>query len=133
MINQGRSPEAVAMAARLAARDKGLFESVRAALAKAGVTGQLTKDENGALILSLKGAAIRDLSPLKGLRLASLDLSYTPIADLSPLRGMPLTRLDLWGCSAVMNIEAVRGMPLTNLVLNQTRVSDLSPLNGMKL
>ena len=51
---------------------------------------------------------VRDLSPLKGLKLRSLRLIETPVTDLSPLEGMPLR--DLWFSPAQIKrgMEAVR-------------------------
>jgi formylglycine-generating enzyme required for sulfatase activity/serine/threonine protein kinase/tetratricopeptide (TPR) repeat protein len=53
----------------------------------------------GLQILSCKGSGpgigkLSDLSPLKGMRLKSLDCRYTRVTDLLPLRRMPLEELD---------------------------------------
>jgi serine/threonine protein kinase len=76
--------------------------------------------------------AVKDLTPLKGLRLKFLDTSHTTVSDLSPLKGMKLTVL--W-CdqSLVSDLSPLRGMPLKELRCPYTRVSDLNPLKGMPL
>jgi Leucine-rich repeat (LRR) protein len=97
---------------------------------------------------------IRDLTPLKGLRLEMLDLSQNAdLADLRPLAGMPLKRLGLFATSVsdltplkgsklevlqlagtrVTDLKPLKGLPLKMLVVNDTAVSDLTPLEGMPL
>ncbi len=75
---------------------------------------------------------ISDLSPLLGMPLTSLDCDLTKTADLSPLEGMPLTYLNI-GRTRVTDLSPLRGMPLTFLWVGGPDVSDLSPLAGMKL
>ncbi|MEE9603173.1 MAG: leucine-rich repeat domain-containing protein [Thermoguttaceae bacterium] len=72
---------------------------------------------------------VRDISPLSGLPLDALDLSFCHISDISDLKGMPLTKLFLEG-TAVSDISVVKEMPLEILYLASTRVKDLSPLAG---
>ncbi len=73
-----------------------------------------------------------DLSPLRGMRLHTLDCFCCPVEDLSPLRGMPLVSLSLWGTRAG-DLTPLRGTRLKRLWLNVTPVADLSPLQGMPL
>lgn len=75
----------------------------------------------------LRGAGIRDLSPLAGLEFELIGLADNPVSDLSPLRGMPLSVLDLEE-TQVSDLSPLAGMPLRSLWLNKTPVSDLSPL-----
>ncbi|MBI3863280.1 MAG: protein kinase [Planctomycetia bacterium] len=96
---------------------------------------------------------LADLSPLKGMPLASLSCVYSQVSDLSPLKGMPLTELEIWaspvsdwspltelpltsfncGGSPITDLSFLQGMPLTFLNCCQTRLSDLSPIRGMNL
>ncbi len=77
-------------------------------------------------------APLRDLSPLKNMRLNELDVSTTSVKDISCLRGMPIRTLDIsW--TAVDNIGALAGMPLERLRCNSAPIRDLSALAGMSL
>ncbi len=73
-----------------------------------------------------------DLSPLKGMPLTILNFVNTQVSDLSPLQGMPLAYLQCYG-TQVSDLSPLQGMPLKSLACNSTQVSDLSPLKGMKL
>ena len=76
---------------------------------------------------------LADLSPLKGMSLATLWCGKNPVSDFFPLKGMPLTFL---GCeqTPVSDLSPLKGMPLTILWCgNGPRISDLSPLKGMQL
>ena len=75
---------------------------------------------------------LRDLSPLRGLRLDFLACANSQIADLSPLEGMPLTVLNCAG-TRVRDLSPLKGMKLLKLGLNGSGVSDLTPLAGMPL
>jgi hypothetical protein len=75
---------------------------------------------------------LADLSPLKGMKLTSLNCMWTQVSDLSPLEGMPLTTLTC-SVTSVSDLSSLRGMPLTHLHCDHTPVSDLSPLAGMRL
>lgn len=101
------------------------------------LSSRLVVEKNGKLSLNLKdcGRQVRDLSPLRGVPLDSLNLQRCDqVQDLSPLHGMPLTWLDLGSCERVSDLTPLRGTPLTLLSLwgcNQVR--DLTPLQGIKL
>jgi hypothetical protein len=97
---------------------------------------------NGKGILELRDCTIRgailvhtgvtNLTPLRGLSLSSLDISWSDITDLSPLENVPLARLQAsW--SKVSDISSLAGMPLTELRIDGTAVKDLTPLKGMPL
>jgi hypothetical protein len=80
-----------------------------------------------------ESAGVRDLSPLKGMPLTSLNLRACPVQDLEPLRGMPLTSLEL-GLTPVRDLSPLKGTKVTSLLLhNCTQLRDLSPLKGMPL
>ena len=75
---------------------------------------------------------VSDLSPLKDMKLTSLAFWDTQVSDLSPLKNMKLTLMDC-GMTAVFDLSPLKGMPLTFLHCDLTQVSDLSPLMGMPL
>ena len=75
---------------------------------------------------------LADLSPLKGMRLASFQCHGTMVSELSPLRELPLVNLDC-SLSRVSDLSPIKGMPLTVLTMSGTKVFDLSPLKGMPL
>jgi serine/threonine protein kinase/Leucine-rich repeat (LRR) protein len=63
--------------------------------------------------LYLTSTKVRDLEPLRGMRLRSLSLAETEVSDLQPLEGMPLQWLSLGGpASEITNLAPLRGMPL---------------------
>jgi len=80
-------------------------------------------------VVRINDPTVRDISPLKGLPLDTLDLSLCHISDISDLKGMPLSGLLLEG-TAVSDISVVKEMPLKILYLGSTRAKDLSPLAG---
>jgi serine/threonine protein kinase/Leucine-rich repeat (LRR) protein len=82
--------------------------------------------------LKCANTKISDLSPLQGMKLKSLSCYSTRISDLSPLRGMKLTRLNC-AVTNVSDLSPLQGMPLLELYCPNTHVSDLSPLQGMPL
>jgi hypothetical protein len=77
-------------------------------------------------------SGLRDLEPLRGMKLESLVLHHTNITDLEPLRDMKLDVLDI-GSTKVTDLAPLRGMPLKRLVVAWTLVRDLSVLEGMPL
>ncbi len=84
--------------------------------------------------LDLHGTQVRDLAPLKGMPLASLHLWWCgQVQDLEPLRGMQLRQLDMNACGQVQDLEPLKGMPLMSLYINGSKVRDLAPLKDMKL
>jgi hypothetical protein len=85
--------------------------------------------------LNLKGNnKLKDLSPLEALPLEVLNFyGCTPIADLSPLRRMhTLRELDCGG-TKVTELTFLRRLPLTTLILNDCKVENIAPLEGMPL
>jgi serine/threonine protein kinase/Leucine-rich repeat (LRR) protein len=75
---------------------------------------------------------LSDLSPLTDSRLAHLGCAETGVTDLSVLRGMALEELVI-GSTDVSDLAPLQGMPLKTLGIWGSMVSDLSPLTGMKL
>jgi hypothetical protein len=81
---------------------------------------------------SERGSVLTDLSPLRGMRLARLNISRTHVMDLSPLRGMPLK---VFACTdmSLSDLSPLTGMALTDLDCGYSQVRDLSPLRGMPI
>jgi serine/threonine protein kinase/Leucine-rich repeat (LRR) protein len=136
MLSQGRTGEAHLMLKRLLAKDSDarneFYRTWKAVLDRAGLAGAFTVGETGRVELTLSGAAVKDLSALKGMPLNRLVLDQTRVADLSPLKGLPLDSLDLL-YGEVTDLSPLKGMKLKALALSCTRISDLSPLVGMPI
>ena len=78
------------------------------------------------------GRQLADLSPLKDMKLTSLDCTNTEVSDLTPLKDMKLTFLSCAG-THVIDLSPLKGMQLEWLWFHYTGVPDLSPLKDMKL
>ncbi len=96
---------------------------------------------------------LKDLGPLRGMKLEAFHCLNASIDDLAPLAGSPLQRLTVWGymgedllplrgmkltylncgLSNVRDLSPLRSLPLTFLCVNMSQVADLSPLEGMSL
>ena len=83
--------------------------------------------------LNLKNTAVSDLTPLRDMALKSLNLAGTKVTDLTPLQSLPLEDLNLGTLSTISDLTSLRGMPLQSLAVNGTGVADLEPLRGMAL
>lgn len=81
---------------------------------------------------SARKGKVRDLSPIKDLRLTSLRIQGTQVADLMPIKGMKLARIDCSG-TEVADLSPLRDMPLAWLNCADNKVTDLSPLKEMNL
>ena len=89
--------------------------------------------ENGAIVAAeLPNCGLRDLSPLRGLKLQALDLSGNPVKELRHLKGMPLRNLFLEN-TRVENLESLKGARLVELRLNNSPVNSLSGVEGQPL
>ena len=94
---------------------------------------QTNANAKGEIIaVSLRGAKVTNLEPLKGLPLEGLDLAGVQARDLSPLQGMRLT-VFYAEQSLVEDIGVLKGMPLTEVYLTDTKVVDIKPLAGAKI
>jgi len=76
---------------------------------------------------------LRDISalknmPLEQLTLAAPDAGTRTLSDLSPLAGLMLTELNLSWQQGVTSLEPLRGQQPKRLVLHGTSVKDLSPV-----
>lgn len=90
-------------------------------------------EENGQIIAAeFPSCGLKDLSPLRGLKLKALDLSGNPVREIRHLRGMPLTRLFLEH-TLVENLEELREARLVELRLNGSPVRSLAGLEGQPL
>jgi hypothetical protein len=138
-----------AVAARLKAHNPGFGGQVASKIeggvvTEIGVGGTVTdlsplRALVGLKVLNYSEGPLSDLSPLKGMKLASLNLDRTLVQDLAPLEGMPLTSLSHRGGPSqghckVRDLTPLKGMPLTSLNLTCCYVgTDLTPLKGMPL
>jgi serine/threonine protein kinase len=80
-----------------------------------------------------KKGAIKDLSPLAGMKLVRLSLLGNEIADLSPLKGMPLVVFNCDWNSEITNLSPLTGMPLEVFSCVATKVGSLAPLKGSRI
>jgi len=87
---------------------------------------------DGGLALSLTRLGVSDLSPLRGMPLATIELGYTNVTDLSPLKGMPLVGLNIER-TKISDLSPLAGMRLAWISMADAPVSDLTPLRGMPL
>ena len=89
--------------------------------------------ENGEIFAAeFPNCGLRDLSPLKGLKLSALDLSGNPVREIRHLYGMPLNRLFLEN-TLVENLEYLKKANLVELRLNGSPVKNLKGLEGQPL
>jgi len=95
---------------------KGIFETHKGVIEK----------------VTLLHTGVTNISPLRGLPLSYLNISWTDITDLSALENMPLTTIDLAN-SRIDDISELAGLPLVEVRIDGTRVKDLAPLKGMAL
>lgn len=90
-------------------------------------------DEGRLMSVNLTDSDVRDLSPLKDVKLELLVLdNLTEISDLSALKGMPLKYFGA-KMTIVKDLSPLTGMPLRWLYLENTQVNDIGPLKGMDL
>jgi Leucine-rich repeat (LRR) protein len=96
--------------------------------------GQGKIHEEGGKIVAAEfpSCGLKDLSPLRGLKLQALDLSGNPVREIRHLRGMPLTRLFL-EYTLVESLEELREAKLVELRLNGSPVRSLAGLEGHPL
>ena len=111
-------------------------------------------EENGEIIAAeFPNCGLKDLSPLRGLKLSALDLSGNPVRELRHLRGMPLVRLFLeftlvdkldelvdaqlvelrLNGSPVESLKGLEGQPLENLYAVGTQINNVSALSSSNL
>ncbi len=88
--------------------------------------------QGGDVVVAINDPAVKDITPLAGLRIHKLDLYECGVGDLSPLRGLPLTALAI-DRTQVGDLSPLQGMPLEYLSASETSVQDLTPLRGCPL
>ena len=118
------------------AKDMTREMSVEELMEKLGVgeRGQAQKIGGKIRKVSLVQTNVKDLSPLKGLDLIMLDLTFCQIEDLSPLEGMPLEELYLEETEITdESLAPLADMPLKILYLGNTEVTNIAPLSGLPL
>lgn len=82
--------------------------------------------------LNLTGCPVKDLSPIKGLKLESLRIGWN-VDDLSPLRGMPVTNLYVVG-GTIRDLSPLDSSPIRVLSLEKLNdIEDLKPLAKLPL
>lgn len=81
----------------------------------------------------IQGAKLADLSPLAGLNLERIELSFTKVADLRPLKGMRELRAVYVQGTLVEDLTPLAGLPLETLWCGNSPVKSLAPLKGAKL
>ncbi len=91
-------------------------KELRARLKRDGVKfGHLAVDDRKRVTLSLTGTDIADLTPLKGIPLATLYVQNTKVTDLSPLADMPLEKLNA-PLTVTDGFDAILKIPTLKLV-----------------
>jgi Leucine-rich repeat (LRR) protein len=76
---------------------------------------------------------LTDLSPLQGLNLEIVSPHWNPnLRDLTPLRGMKLKQLNV-GSTQVSDLTPIAGTSFDHLFCGWSRVTDLTPLKGSPL
>lgn len=94
---------------------------------------QASRDLNNLTSVTLRNKQLRELSPLSNLKqLEELDLQFNAISDLTPLKGLRLVSLNLSG-NAITNVSPLGELStLTELSLTENQVVDPGPLSGLK-
>ena len=94
--------------------------------------GKLHEDNGEIIAAEFPNCGLKDLSPLRGLKLSALDLSGNPVRELRHLRGMPLVRLYL-EFTLVESLEELVDAQLVELRLNGSPIESLKGLEGQPL
>ncbi len=75
---------------------------------------------------------VKDLTPLAGKAINTIEIHHSPITDLKPLAGMPLMSVLLENID-VMDLSPLKGDILQTLDLRQLSAKELKPLDGCPL
>jgi len=90
-------------------------------------------EENGEIVEAFfPNCGLRDLSPIKGLKLSTLDLSGNPVREIRHLRGMPLSVLWLEN-TRVVSLSSLSNAKLRELRLNNSPIESLDGLQGQPM
>ncbi|MDD2236512.1 MAG: protein kinase [Kiritimatiellae bacterium] len=82
--------------------------------------------------LNCRNNAIRSLEPLRGGSLKTIICSDNPIQSLKPLRDMPLTEV-ICECCCIREMDCLRSLPLQLLSIGGNPLMSLEALRGMPL
>ena len=95
---------------------------------------RLTMRDDGRLALDLSNTKVVDVAPLAGAPLAALTFAgCAELKDLAPLRELKLDLLDVTG-TGVSDLTPLRDMSsLETLLMGGSQVTDLTPLSGLRL
>ena len=78
----------------------------------------------------MSGTKVTDLSPLKGMRLDSLNVSETKVADLSVLRDMPLLYIRLHQCPNIVDLSPLKSCTTLSKLTLPTQAKDFEFLRS---
>lgn len=107
-------------------------QSFLPALRRSGFKFDLWKLPSGTYQLNFREQRLSDLSVLRGAPITELSLDSCQVRDLLPIKDLRLQSLNLTG-NPVADLGPLRGMPLEELMVGKTNVSDLSPLTELPL
>ena len=136
-VQEALPPDAKGEADQPVALGEGNLQArIQAILRKANpdYRGQGVFHEEGGEIVAAEfpNCSLRDLSPLKGLKLQVLDLSGNPVREIRHLQGMPLNILWLEN-TGVVSLASLSNAKLRELRLNNSPVESLDGLQGQPL
>lgn len=94
--------------------------------------GRFRVDGGEIVAAHFPNCSLRDLSPLRGLKLQLLDLSNNPVREIRHLQGMPLKVLYLEN-TGVVSLKSLSEAGLRELRLNNSPVESLDGLQGQPL
>ncbi len=92
---------------------------------------EMRMDTDG-LALEIGNAGIKDLLPIQGMPISTLQCSGNEIESLEPLKGMPLITLKCGG-NPIASLEPLSGCALQTLHCDSCRITSLAPIEGMPL
>lgn len=100
-----------------------------------GAAVDKTVDQDGVTVFTLRTDKVQDISPVRALeKLKTLGFMSTAgmLEDISPLKGLKLESLDC-GANRIKDLSPLKGMPLKLLLLGENPVVDLTPLKDLPL
>lgn len=111
-----------------------LFRALKSFNPDYDLKGEFKTTGDGDIVeVSLSGAKINDVTPLRGLDLTMVDVSGTSVANIAPLKRMPLKSVNL-ADTKVLDLQPLRwSKELTSLDIINTPVVDLTPLRNLEL
>ncbi|HZZ79318.1 MAG TPA: protein kinase [Gemmataceae bacterium] len=91
-----------------------------------------TKANGLKAVIVARCPAFTDLTPLSGLKLASLNIDSTAVKNLAPLRGIPLQQLGMRGCADLHDLSPLAGMSLVEVTLPPEVTKGMEGMRAMK-